>query len=39
LGLSIAREYAQILRGSIEVESEWGIGSTFTLVMPIEVTP
>jgi PAS domain S-box-containing protein len=39
LGLSIAREYAQILRGSIEVESEWGIGSTFTLVMPVEVTP
>jgi PAS domain S-box-containing protein len=39
LGLSIAREYAQILRGSIEVESEWGIGSTFTLVMPITVTP
>ena len=39
LGLSIAREYAQILRGSIEVESEWGLGSTFTLVMPIEVTP
>jgi PAS domain S-box-containing protein len=39
LGLSIAREYAQILRGSIEVESEWGIGSTFTLVMPINVTP
>ena len=39
LGLSIAREYAQILRGSIEVESEWGLGSTFTLVIPIEVTP
>jgi PAS domain S-box-containing protein len=37
LGLSIAREYAQILRGSIDVVSEWGQGSTFTLVMPTDV--
>jgi PAS domain S-box-containing protein len=37
LGLSIAREYAQILRGSIDVVSEWGHGSIFTLVMPIDI--
>jgi PAS domain S-box-containing protein len=36
LGLSIVKEYAQILRGSIEVKSEWEKGSTFTLVIPTE---
>jgi PAS domain S-box-containing protein len=39
LGLSIAREYAQILGGSIEVESEWGQGSTFSFVLPTDVNP
>jgi PAS domain S-box-containing protein len=37
LGLSIVKEYTQILRGSVEVQSEWGIGSTFTLVMPSDI--
>jgi signal transduction histidine kinase len=35
LGLTIARELALAMRGDIELESEWGKGTTVTLVMPI----
>ena len=34
LGLSISRDLAKLLGGSIEVDSESGIGSHFTLILP-----
>ncbi|CAN5169886.1 HAMP domain-containing protein [soil metagenome] len=39
LGLSISRGLADLLGGSIELESEAGHGSRFTLFLPIEYNP
>ncbi len=37
LGLSISKELAKLLNGEIEVSSEEGKGSIFTLVLPLEI--
>jgi PAS domain S-box-containing protein len=38
LGLAITYRFIQMMRGTIEVESEAGLGSTFTVLLPAEAT-
>jgi CheY-like chemotaxis protein len=38
LGLSISKEFAELMEGSLTVSSDSGTGSTFTLVIPFEIT-
>ncbi|GMW01552.1 MAG: hypothetical protein AMXMBFR84_26890 [Candidatus Hydrogenedentota bacterium] len=39
LGLAICSKLASLLGGTIEVRSEWGAGSTFTFLLPVERGP
>ena len=39
LGLAISKELAQILQGEINVESEPGRGSMFSLILPLKLNP
>lgn len=37
IGLSMAKEFAELLGGTVTVESQIGIGSTFTLILPVKI--
>ncbi len=39
LGLSISRHYCQMMRGSIQATSAPGRGSTFTVRIPVDISP
>ena len=39
LGLAITKEFAEMLGGSIRVESKFGHGSTFKLLLPLHTQP
>ncbi len=38
LGMAIAKEYVEMMGGNITVESQKGVGTTFTVEIPLELT-
>ncbi len=38
LGLALVRKHCQMLGGDVELESELGVGSTFTVTLPLEAS-
>jgi signal transduction histidine kinase len=39
LGLTITRRFCELMNGTIAVESEFGVGATFTVSLPLRVLP
>ena len=39
LGLTISKQFLELIRGRIDVESEYGRGSTFTIIFPMQLEP
>ncbi|MBI3596963.1 MAG: response regulator [Nitrospirae bacterium] len=39
LGLTISKQFLELIRGRIDVESEYGRGSTFTIIFPMQAAP
>ena len=39
IGLALAKELAELMGGTLRVESEWGKGSTFCFTMPKKICP
>jgi len=39
LGLAICKRFAEAMGGSIQVKSEWGKGSCFAVILPLERNP
>ena len=39
LGMTIVKELIEQMHGTIQVESEYGVGSSFTITIPFEIAP
>ncbi len=39
IGLALVKEYTELMKGILEVESKEGLGTTFNIQLPLETTP